>query len=348
MATEEPTLHEENDIPLATSHTVARKWAFSSCRITGAKVAPFSSGDTLEWNEWKPSFDEVVSMNGWDDTRARRELRDSMKGTAGNITHFIDAGDLPTPGSPVLPYHGLLEEYSEAFETNTGTTTKATDTMENTGQGEGEGIAEFHIRIKMRYQRSFPNLDDTELEQSIDLARLFCAGLRDRKVGRVLFGRGGKKYLNFCLEAVILSSLADQYEEEAKWERRDQGNAGDQKKKGLYREDDNRPMAEKFRTQTEIFRNNIVVNFVGNCLDQGFTKEDLARMRENAKDENKIPEMEIPKDDEPDWAAAVFGDIPDARVISSTRGNGPREIAASHTSNNEGGGEDWVDLDLFA
>jgi hypothetical protein len=317
----------ETNIPSPTNHITARKWAFSSCRITGAKVAPFSSGDAFEWNRWKLSFHEVVSMNGWDDARARGELHDCMRGRAANFTHFIETGVSPAPGFPVFPYNDLVRRYDQAFEAKDKAITRATDTLENVSQMEGERIVEFHARMKMRYQCSFPNLTEAQLDQSIDLARLFCAGLQDHKIGRVLFGGRSRTYLGFSVQAMILTDLATQYEEEAKWDRRDRKDIDDCKTKELYREDDGRPAAKRFKQETKTFRNHIEGLFLRNCMEQGLAKKDLATMRGEARGVDEAPRQEFNNyasggSREQDSVVSYLANARlDARVVSSTQGN---------------------------
>jgi hypothetical protein len=76
------------------------------------KVPTFSSGKPEDWIVWRRNYMYAVSVNEWDDLRARRQAAGSMEGVAGQTVGDI----LPErPLNPRFLLMNLLDEFEARF-----------------------------------------------------------------------------------------------------------------------------------------------------------------------------------------------------------------------------------------
>lgn len=144
----------------------------------GRKVDPFFSGDAVDWMAWRDHFVVVARINGWGNTRQRREIATAMSGQARLYVASINIGDL---GANVQPAEGLLDAYEARF-CPAAAGDLARVMLRDARQTEDESVLHWHARARHLYRRAYPAMLPAAVEASQDLRDSYILGLRNDKV----------------------------------------------------------------------------------------------------------------------------------------------------------------------
>ena len=151
-------------------------------RPQGKKVSPFSSGDGVAWVAWRDNFEYAVTINGWNNQRARREIASSMEGTAKQFVSSVPTHDGLVPGGQdAAPYAGLLDAYEAVFLPPAATAAAQND-LHAAQQSPEESVLAWHGRIRHIYRRAYPQAQQAAIDTSAALKHNFIRGLRDDSV----------------------------------------------------------------------------------------------------------------------------------------------------------------------
>ena len=133
------------------------------------KVVEFESGNGPEWLAWKEGFRQVNQINGWEDLRARRELKAAMTQTAAKVTRDIQPEDAAN-----------LDEMIQLLEARflpEGAGIAARTEFEHMTQNSTESLLEWHSRVRDTFTRAFPNVN---VQGDYRARDKFALGLKDK------------------------------------------------------------------------------------------------------------------------------------------------------------------------
>ena len=143
------------------------------------KIEKYSSGDPAEWSIWRSNFVLAVTINEWDNQRARREAAAAMVGNAKMYVDSIAINDAPVQGqNDAADYTGLLNQYEAVFVPEAASDLSRM-MVKDSLQREDETILQWHSRLRYRYKRAYPNLTQQQLANDRALIDHFIHNLRD-------------------------------------------------------------------------------------------------------------------------------------------------------------------------
>ncbi len=165
------------------------------------KLDPFSSGIGPEWQVWRTACETTVVVNGWNNQRARREIKIAVKDPAAQAVREIPIGDEPAQGAAdAADYHLLLDQYEARF-LPAAVADALQVTFEMASQEETELTLAWHSRLRSIFTRANPGLTATEIQDSRQLRTRFVLGLADRKVRENTWNRRPANYEQALVEA---------------------------------------------------------------------------------------------------------------------------------------------------
>ena len=128
----------------------------------------FSSGDSVEWIDWRQHYETLADHCGWDDDAQRRQLKAAMQGEAAARVRDIRVADHANIGA-------MLAAFEERFIPQAETMlTKAE--FDQARQTPGEKLLDWHGRLRSLFMRAYPNRNAANDDQ---LIRGFTAGILD-------------------------------------------------------------------------------------------------------------------------------------------------------------------------
>ncbi len=175
------------------------------------RLKAFESGEGHEWQIWRRSAETTVTMCGWNNCRARREIFTAMEGSAAAWVADIPVNDhllpappavpgLPAPAADAADYRLLLNEYEARF-----LPPAAADVLRVAFRAakarEGETLLAWHSRLRNLYARAYPHLDAAALQVSPDLRDQFILGIWDAKTRELAWSRRPATYAAALAEA---------------------------------------------------------------------------------------------------------------------------------------------------
>lgn len=150
----------------------------------GRKPEAFSSGDALDWINWRSQFSTCVRICGWRHKRARLEIEACLTGAAKTRTLDIVAVHRPALGvdEDEVPDFELMLNALEARFMPAAASDLARATFRHSKQTENESHLDFHARLRIQHRRAYPNLAADAVETDHNLIDTFCAGLLNPEV----------------------------------------------------------------------------------------------------------------------------------------------------------------------
>ncbi len=165
------------------------------------KLDPFSSGIGPEWQVWRTACETTVVVNGWNNQRARREIKIAIKDPAAQAVREIPIEDEPAQGAAdAADYHLLLDLYEARFLPAAAADALQV-TFEMASQEETESTLAWHSRLRSIFTRANPGLAPAEIQDSRQLRTRFILGLSDRKVRENTWNRRPANYEQALVEA---------------------------------------------------------------------------------------------------------------------------------------------------
>lgn len=157
------------------------------------KLQMLSSKNEVDWMNWREHAVDVQQINRWDHARFRLEIAASMTGDAKNKLRGIPTGNRGTVpvggGAPVIaPATDLLDAYERRFLPEAASDA-AKFQFDCSAQREGEGIADWHGRVRLLFSRAHPEYNEAEVEQSKDLRQRFMLNLSNTQLKKQTFER---------------------------------------------------------------------------------------------------------------------------------------------------------------
>ena len=166
----------------------------------GKKVPQLESTNPIDWKTWRQRFQTIVTIAGWNDLRARRELFAAMTGSAAKIVADIaiedPAGGVPA-GAVARTLDLVLTDYEARFVT-TEASDQAEADFELAQQMTDESLLEWHARLRDLYLRAFPGADLDVGPGGRTLRKRFTAGLDSKDVRIHVYDQRPDNY-NDCL-----------------------------------------------------------------------------------------------------------------------------------------------------
>ncbi len=179
-----------------------------------SRLDNYESGDGTDWAIWRRNCVTRITVNGWNNQRARREIATAMKGAAAAWIQDIDIADaaIPLPaGAPAgavadaADYNLLLDAYEARF-----LPPAASDVLrvqfQKAMQREGETVLAWHSRLRHLFTRAYPHLNAAAVQASPDLKDRFILGLSDAKVRENTWNRRPADYMTAYLDASNLTA----------------------------------------------------------------------------------------------------------------------------------------------
>ena len=165
-----------------------------------AKSSPIlTATDGAAWQAWRSNFELVVTINGWDNKRARLEAASSMNGAAkayvAHIPHKAGLG--------IVPDVRLLLDAYEAFFMPTGSADVARIAFDAARQTEEETITAWHARLRNLHSRAFPDVAAADRETDATLMDRFAIGQIDETICDLLLDHRPTTYSD-CLSKATL------------------------------------------------------------------------------------------------------------------------------------------------
>ena len=150
----------------------------------GRKPELFSSGDSLEWINWRSHFITCVRINGWQHKRARLEIEACLTGAAKTRSMDIVNAHRPQPAvaEANVPNYTLMLDALEARFLPAAASDLARSTFRLAKQTENESPLDFHGRLRMAFRRAYPNIPEEQVDGDHNLIDVFCAGLLNPEV----------------------------------------------------------------------------------------------------------------------------------------------------------------------
>ena len=150
----------------------------------GRKPEAFSSGDPLDWINWRSHFGTCVRICGWRHKRARLEIEACLTGAAKTRTLDIVAAHRPAVGvnEDEVPDYELMLQALEARFMPPAASDLARSTFRLSKQSENESHLDFHARLRIQHRRAYPNMDAAAANTDHNLIDTYCAGLLNPEV----------------------------------------------------------------------------------------------------------------------------------------------------------------------
>ena len=133
----------------------------------------FTLDGELTWGEWRTQFQALGERNGWGNDRRRVELVNALDRRAWN--QISDIQDIPN-------VEQLMDLYGVRFQQSPPASAAAVDDFRFASQRLGEGLYQWHDRLRLLYNQAYPGkrpTSSTELKD-IFLNGLFYSRLREK------------------------------------------------------------------------------------------------------------------------------------------------------------------------
>ncbi len=137
-------------------------------RGAGMTLQPFTSGDSVEWRDWRSHYETIAEYCGWDDIQQRRQLKAAMQKEAASRVRDLRVNDHNTIGAMLTAFENRFVPQAEAM------IVKAE--FEMARQDPTEKLMDWHSRLRAVFIRAYPNRDAATDDQ---LIRAFIAGISD-------------------------------------------------------------------------------------------------------------------------------------------------------------------------
>ena len=145
------------------------------------KLEPFSTGDPVEWDQWKTAFIQTCAINEWDAARSRRELLAAMKGDAFYQVRGIPLDDQPGPNGQVAPVQDMLDLYQERFVPESSVNL-ARELFFAARQKTDETNNQFHNRVRYLWQAAHPGRQPGDIQADRNAREVFLMGINHPEV----------------------------------------------------------------------------------------------------------------------------------------------------------------------
>ncbi len=133
------------------------------------KLPEYTSGDPLQWLEWRVTYENIRTLNNWvENDVCVAQIKAAMGGYAAVAVQGINHAD---PGE-------LLNLYEAKFVTAAGSV-QARQMFVSAKQQHNESITAWHTRVRTLYRRADVNAN---LETTKELIDRFIFGLENRDV----------------------------------------------------------------------------------------------------------------------------------------------------------------------
>ena len=168
------------------------------------KVAELDSVDPDKWRTWRHNFQNIVTINRWDDRQARLEICSSITGDAWSRVEHIPAGipAVPAGGGPIpnaQPYTDLLDAMEQCFlPEQAGAIARVN--FHSAAQREGEDLASWHGRLRSMALRAYPGWA-VAINHNVQLIEHFVRNLANLEVRREVSNVGPQTYQGALEEA---------------------------------------------------------------------------------------------------------------------------------------------------
>jgi len=186
------------------------------------KVPELSSADPDRWRTWRHNFENIVTINGWDDRQARLEICSSVTGDAWSRVEHLPTGipAVPAGGGPVpnaQPYGDLLDAMGQCFiPEQAGAIARVN--FHGAAQREGEDLASWHGRLRSLALRAYPEWG-AAINNNTQLIEHFIQNLANLEVRREVSNVGPPTYQGALEEAQKRTASLHTYQAAAKGKR---------------------------------------------------------------------------------------------------------------------------------
>ena len=134
----------------------------------GMPLQTFSSGDSVEWKDWRRHFETIAAHKGWNDLTQRRQLAASMQKEAASRVRDLDVDAHNTIDAMLQAYEDRFVPQAEAM------IVKAE--FDQARQAPQEKLMDWHGRLRSVFIRAYPNRNAANDDQ---LIRAFISGIAD-------------------------------------------------------------------------------------------------------------------------------------------------------------------------
>ena len=137
-------------------------------RGAGMTLQPFTSGDSVEWRDWRSHYETIAEYCGWDDIQQRRQLKAAMQKEAASRVRDLGVNDHPNIAAMLAAFENRFVPQAEAM------IVKAE--FETARQEAAEKLMDWHSRLRAIFIRAYPQRDAATDDQ---LIRAFISGITD-------------------------------------------------------------------------------------------------------------------------------------------------------------------------
>ncbi len=137
----------------------------------GRRLPAFSTGTAEDWLSWKQTYQNHVTLHGWNDAQQMAQLKAAMEGTAARTIAHLGPND-PATNAAWQPA-ALLAAYSNCF-LPPAQSKLALVQFEHAKQGDRESLQAWHTRCRELYSRAYPAGDP---ETAAELRYRFTVGI---------------------------------------------------------------------------------------------------------------------------------------------------------------------------
>lgn len=134
----------------------------------GMPLDGFSSGDSVEWRDWRSHFTTIAAHKEWNDLTQRRQLKAAMRKEAAARVRDLEVEDHANIDAMLTAFEDRFVPQAEAM------IVKAE--FESARQSPQEKLMDWHGRLRAIFIRAYPNRNAANDDQ---LIRTFIAGIAD-------------------------------------------------------------------------------------------------------------------------------------------------------------------------
>lgn len=138
----------------------------------GRKANALEKTDPLEFRTWRDNFETVTAINGWDQLRAKREIKAAMLKEAAALTRDIDI----QVDDDDFTADQLLDAYEARFISPAASALAITE-FQSAKQEAAETAVKFHSRLRGLFARAYPHHVDGA-NVNVDLISAFTQKLK--------------------------------------------------------------------------------------------------------------------------------------------------------------------------
>lgn len=158
------------------------------------RVKELSSVEPTDWIDWRHNFEIAATINGWNETRKRREIGSSMMGLVKRAVRDIPLEAEPAAGAAdAEAASGLLDAY-EARLLPEAASDLARESFHAAAQYDDEQTLSWHGRLRDLYLRAYPEMTAAMVERSRDLRDHFLKRMKNRRVAELAYLKSAATY----------------------------------------------------------------------------------------------------------------------------------------------------------